>query len=358
MNYKSIVFILLSLASFFYCSKAPERTVLFPVPLQADTVQQFGYQAEQRSFVFQTNASFTAASSAPSWCTAGQDPSVSHNQLVISVAENNTPDTRTATVTIGASGYEDVKMRVVQNGSKGSEWILVWSDEFDIDGFIDPAVWIKWTKGSRNLGGFAKGMTDNDLVYDVKNGNLILRTIVNPGLPDDDAPYLTGGLDSKNTFMFPDGRIEIRAKITPAIATWPAIWLLPRPWVDLPYGGEIDIVEYVNSDKFVYQTVHSPYHDIDKKTNPAQAGTPSIHVNDYNTYILEVRSDKVVFSINGSTSFTYPRLTQFPVENQFPFLHGYYLLLTMQINPPGDSRTPSGLPQEMYIDWVRFYEWK
>lgn len=45
------------------------------------------------------------------------------------------------------------------------------------------------------------------------------------------------------------GRLEVRAKIPCATGNWPAIWMLGSDpsWIDWPYSGEVDVMEYYPS---------------------------------------------------------------------------------------------------------------
>ena len=76
----------------------------------------------------------------------------------------------------------------------------------------------------------------------------------------DAAQYLTGGLWTKDKRAF-HGRIEVRARLHGAKGAWPAIWTLPYETdkYSWPMGGEVDIMERLNHDSIVYQTVHSLY---------------------------------------------------------------------------------------------------
>ena len=56
-------------------------------------------------------------------------------------------------------------------------WKLVWEENFDQDGALDNAV---WSKIPRDTYDWNRHMSDYDPLYDVKDGNLILRGIVNP----------------------------------------------------------------------------------------------------------------------------------------------------------------------------------
>ena len=171
-------------------------------------------------------------------------------------------------------------------------WKLVWEENFDKDGVIDEAVWSKIPRGRSD---WQRHMSDYDVLYDVKDGKLILRGMVNPGL---------------------------------------------------------------NGDSIAYQTIHSHYTYRLKKTEPKQGSTAPIKNGEYNTYSVELWPDSVVFSINGKRNFHYPRI-ETDLEGQFPFDRPFYLLLDMQLGGSWvGAVNPDDLPVEMYIDWVRFYEWK
>ena len=66
--------------------------------------------------------------------------------------------------------------------------------------------------------------------------------------------------------------------------------------------------------------------------------------------------DSLVFFINDTHTFTYPRI-ETDKEGQFPFAHKeFYLLLDMQLGGSWvGGVNPADLPVQMEIDWVRFY---
>jgi beta-glucanase (GH16 family) len=234
-------------------------------------------------------------------------------------------------------------------------WKLVWEEEFDTEGVIDEAVWSKIPPGPSD---WNRHMSYYQPLYDVREGNLILRGMVNPGLPGDTRPYVTGGIFTKDKKGFYRGKIEITARLRDAQGAWPAFWLLPFDNTQWPYGGEIDIMERLNADSIAYQTVHSDYTHNSGRTEPVTSAVSPIRYGEYNTYGVELYADSVVFSINGKRTFHYPRI-ETDLEGQFPFDRPYYLLLDMQLGGSWVGEVdPKDLPVEMYIDRVRFYEWK
>ena len=235
-------------------------------------------------------------------------------------------------------------------------WKLVWEDNFDRDDFINPEVWSKIPRGRSD---WDRHMSDYDPLYDVKGGYLILRGMVNPGLPGDTMPFVTGGIFTKNKKGFENGRLEISAKFGNAQGAWPAFWLLPFNNERWPNGGELDIQERLHGEAIVHQNVHSYYIRNLGKREPRTNATTPICNNEFNTYGVELYPDSVVFLVNGARTFCYPRIDAPPEELQFPFDKPFYLLLDMQLGgswtgPPN----PDHLPVEMYVDWVRFFEWK
>lgn len=228
---------------------------------------------------------------------------------------------------------------------------LTWEENFNT---LDAS---RWSKIPRGTADWQKHMSDYDSLYAIRDGKLVLKGIKNTVLPADAAPYLTGGVYTKDKVAFGLGRLEIRAKLNAAKGAWPAFWLLAqgRPY---PQGGEIDIMERLNSDNFVYQTVHSTYTiNLGIKDNPKNYGTAAINPNAYNTYAVEKYADKVVFYVNGTKTFTYPKI-QTTQPDQFPYADGdHYLLLDMQLGGSWVGTVDANqLPVEMEIDWVKFYK--
>lgn len=231
-------------------------------------------------------------------------------------------------------------------------WKLVWEENFDQTAPFDTTVWSKIPRGTADWNNY---MSDFDSCYALRDGNLVLRGLVNYSLPNDTAPYLTGGVYSKDKKGFDNGRLEIRAKLQGATGAWPAIWLLPQhgKW---PVGGEIDIMERLNHDTIAYQTVHSHYtYNLGFKDNPRQGGIGPVNPDDYNVYAVEMYPDSLCFYINEYHTLTYPRI-ETDQEGQFPFNQPFYLLIDMQLGGSWVGAVDAGeLPCEMWVDWVKFY---
>jgi beta-glucanase (GH16 family) len=243
--------------------------------------------------------------------------------------------------------FTSCNRHVSQSGQK-----LSWEENFSQNSFDET----KWSKIPRGKSDWNRNMSDFDSCYAMRDGKLILRGFKNTYLPDDTAQFLTGGLFTKGKVSFGFGKLEIRAKLNNARGAWPAFWMLPEN-AGWPNGGEIDIMERLNSDSIAYQTVHSNYTHNLKIKNPKPGATGKINPSEFNTYGVAKYPDSLVFFINGQKTFTYPRIKT-DKEGQFPFSeHKYYLLLDMQLGGSWVGKVyPEDLPVEMEIDWVRFYE--
>ena len=239
-----------------------------------------------------------------------------------------------------------------------NEWELVWEDDFNQSECLDTATWSKIPRGKPE---WAKCMSSDVRCYDVRDGQLILKGIINPDTLTDASPYLTGGVSTKNKRPFYQGKLEIKAKFGNARGAWPAIWMKPyeESQYKWPSGGEIDIMEHLNADTIIYQTVHSNYtHHLGIKENPPHSGKVRIHPNDYNIYGVEMTPDSLVFSVNGQRTFAYPKI-ETDQEGQYPFDKPYYLLIDMQLGGSWVGKVdPADLPIEMAVEWVRYYKKK
>ena len=185
------------------------------------------------------------------------------------------------------------------------------------------------------------------------------KPVENKGIaPNDTARFLTGGISTKGKFSICYGKVEVKAKLEAAQGAWPAIWMLPEKG-EWPKGGEIDIMERLNHDDFVHQTIHTHYtHTLNEKQNPPHTAKAAIDSDGYNVYGVEILPDKIVFSVNGKTTHTYPKI-ETDKEGQFPFGTPYYILIDMQIEGAWVGKAnPEELPVRMITDWVKVYKLK
>ena len=228
---------------------------------------------------------------------------------------------------------------------------LVWSDEFDYEGFPDSAKWIYDTEGNK------AGWGNNELqIYTeqelknayVKNGKLHI-TAIHESIDGKD--FSSARLNSKEAWKY--GKIEVNAKLPDAIGTWPAIWMMPEGWSfkegNWPFVGEIDIMEHVGYDP---GTVHASAHSQDYQWQAGTQKTATISVpdatSDFHSYILEWSEDVMTVSVDDSLYFKY--------ENE-----AFYLILNVAVGGAWGAVQgidTAAFPQTMEIEYVRVYSLK
>lgn len=233
------------------------------------------------------------------------------------------------------------------------KWKLHWSDEFN-GTRIDDTKWSRCTRGRSN---WDDTMSGDDRLFQLGGGTLKLMGIANPDTHKDRALFLTGGLTGKGKFSFQYGRIEIRARFKSAKGAWPALWMM-RAEIPRPQDyGEIDLMEHLNFDDKVFQTVHSHHTlKLDKTDTPKKSGTARVDRDGWNTYGAVWEPERIVFTVNGKPTHTYPKVAD-KGPAQWPFDHPFYLILSMQIggNWVGEVH-PGDYPAHLEIDWVRVWQ--
>ncbi len=235
------------------------------------------------------------------------------------------------------------------------EWKLIWEDNFEVDGVPDTT---KWSFAGRGKPDWNCYCTDSPETYFVKDGFLHLKASQNTH-PSDSVKYQTGCIQTKDKFSFRYGKLEVRAKLSKGKGSWPAIWMMPQESIygGWPDSGEIDVMEHLNFDPFVYQTLHS--HHIDKlgeKDNPPYYITQKFEVDEFNVYGLEWYEDRLDFFVNGEKSFSYPKLEEAD-DKQWPFDQEFYIILNQALGGAWVGEIhDQDLPVQMRVDWVRVYQ--
>ncbi len=254
--------------------------------------------------------------------------------------------------------------------NESTDWQLVWEDDFNIDslntdtwsriGLFESPKWKVAVENWREVKNCFRYITATDpRVVTFDQSNIHLKGIINlDTLTGEPRPYLTGGIYSWGKFAFQYGRIEIKAKLDHAYGMWPAIWMLSEKDVyPNQHNGEMDIMETLNHDDFAYQTTHNHATINLKQTEPKKSSTGKINKNEYNIYSVSWYPDKLVYAINGVTTYEYPKVAEGGTY-QWPFDQPFYLLIDQQMEHewPGMITDPEELPISMTVDWVRLYQ--
>ena len=239
--------------------------------------------------------------------------------------------------------------------SEPTAWKEVWRDDFE-----GPALNEKdWSRIGPGRSDWNRHMSERPDLVELKDGKLVLWGKRNSDTNADPRPFLTGGVWTKHKRLFSRGRIEVCAKFEDhQKGAWPAFWTVgdaasgdKRGW---PWNGEIDIVERLNGDDFVYHTAHSAW-TVKKGQgkNPPQGGKGKIRQGEYNVFGLEIAPDALIWFVNGQETFRYPRTGA--DELQWPFEIPQHLKLDQQLGGKwvGEVAVET-LPVATYVDWVRY----
>lgn len=234
-------------------------------------------------------------------------------------------------------------------------WDLIFQDEFNTAGSFDSS---KWEYCQRKPSAWSRYLTQSSDYAFQEGGNLVLK-MDGKAIPVDSVPYHSGGVQTKGKFSFTYGKVEVRAKFTGGRGSWPAIWMMPadNSYGGWPRSGEIDIMEHVNNERMVHQTIHNA-----SVTNSAGGSTATKSTaydsSDYNLYGIVWMEDKIEFYVDNALQYTYNKPTG-ATKSEWPFDQPFYIILNQSGGAgwPGPI-TNADLPFTMHVDWVKVYQKK
>ncbi|MEL7120228.1 MAG: glycoside hydrolase family 16 protein [Bacteroidota bacterium] len=244
---------------------------------------------------------------------------------------------------------------------------LVWSDEFEGSGPLNPEKWFHQTQlppGGSWWGGLIQHYTNKEDNSYQKDGYLHLvakkEEYRDQGVTKQ---YTAARLNSK--FAFTYGKLEVKAKLPVGRGTWPAIWMLNTNidedgayWDNEGYGkvkwpncGEIDLLEHWGKNQdYVSSAVHngSSYGYKVKNVGGQKIKNAS---DEFHIYILDWTEEEMIFSVDGKEHFRYnPRKKN---AKTWPYDADYYIILNIAIEPDID---PGFIESPMVVDYIRVYQ--
>lgn len=279
----------------------------------------------------------------------------------------------------------------------GSDWELVWGDEFD-GSELDRSNWTPeqscWGGGNNER----QCYTDRPENIVVEDGKLLLRArkerFTGPARPPEiaDDPnaqitqdYTSGKVRTRGLHAWKYGRIEMRAKAPGGQGVWPAFWMMPNDDVYGPWAlsGEIDIFEGFNigakcdeCDGGIQNRTVSALHFggmwpdnryIDQWTRFPGDALPT---QDFHVYSVEWGEGLIRFLVNDRVHLTVTADqwdTASPIARgnpNAPFDQEFYVMMNLAIGGAKIENTNEGgigegsVPAQLEIDWVRVYQCK
>ncbi len=243
---------------------------------------------------------------------------------------------------------------------KNSSYSLVWCDEFNADGMVDSTKWSydttgnSWGWGNKELQWYTANNLKN---AEVKEGFLHIKAIkenIN-GKSYSSARIITKG---KGDWLY--GKAEIRAKVPGARGIWPAIWMLSsdNSYGVWPASGEIDIMEHVGYiPDSVFASTHCEKYYFKIGTQKTKGFYVPTCTSDFHVYTMEWDSVQISVYCDDVKYFNFKN--DHKSYQEWPFDKPFYLILNVAVG--GDWGGVMGVdstayPQEMIVDYVRFYQ--
>ena len=243
---------------------------------------------------------------------------------------------------------------------EGSEWQLVFSDEFNAEDMSQP-VDDKWMRCQRQNATWNRWLSDSKEVIYLQGGDLVARAIPNPDKESDPVDMITGGIKSNKRFGFTYGYVEARIKSNPWTGNFPAFWMMPEDqsagWPDC---GEIDIWETIDSQERSWHTVHSNWtYDLGQTGNPKSSFNVATSHDRYHTYGLMWDETSLTWYVDGKEVASYKKSTNQSHLNQgqWPFDKHFHLILNQSVgNNAWAANADITHTYETRFDWVRVYQ--
>lgn len=285
------------------------------------------------------------------------------------------------TVTIGSASvwhFDPVSQEDLDALNPDNDtWELVWADEFDVDGPVNPENWTFEKGFVRNSE--PQWYQENNAIC--KDGNLIITArkerVRNPKydaassdwkLNREYAEYTSSSIITQNKRDLLYGRMEVRAKIPVSSGAWPAIWCKGYPNISgsWPACGEVDILEFYQKSIFAnvawsnatgvsqWRTVKTPFTHF---TGMDSQWADKYHVwrMDWDSLSIRLYLDDELLNVTSLERTVQP-VGDF-CKSANPFKHPMFILLNLALRSP-DGIDESYLPMSYYVDYVRFYQKK
>ena len=242
--------------------------------------------------------------------------------------------------------FKKIDILISQNGH-----VLVWADEFNVDGAPSPDNW------GYDIGTGDNGWGNGESQYYTNRSN---NVIVENGLLKitakkesfQGANYTSSRLLSKGKFDFTYGTVEVRAKLPTGKGTWPAIWMLganfeTAPW---PACGEIDIMEHVGNDQNkIHSTLHYP-NNFGGNGNGNSIPVANVS-SEFHVYEVVWNKDSILFTVDGT------EIHSFSNNSNVPFNHDFFIILNVAMGGSfGGAIDENFTESTMEIDYIKVFQ--
>ncbi|WP_196161365.1 carbohydrate-binding protein [Reinekea sp. G2M2-21] len=240
---------------------------------------------------------------------------------------------------------------------------VTWSDEFDT---LNTSVW--------NIESGGHGFGNNELQWYSNGQNLSIQydaqaqsnVLVIEARKEEGGPcwhggncgYTSGKITTRFNKSFKYGRMEARMKLPRVQGIWPAFWMLgdnfnTQGW---PQGGEIDIMEHVNTNNITSGALHGPGYSGNTPITGHLDHAASID-QDYHVYAVEWDANGIRWFVDNLNFYSVTK-AQVQQYGEYVYDQPFWFLLNLAVggNWPGDPDHANFGPTRMYVDYVRVYQ--
>lgn len=234
---------------------------------------------------------------------------------------------------------------------------LVLSEEFDVDGAPDPAIW------GFDTGTGVNGWGNNELQYYtsrpenvvVQNGFLIITARKESF---EGSGFTSARLLTKGKFEQTYGRFEARMRLPWGQGMWPAFWALgadidSNPW---PGAGEIDIMEYRGQEPTVILgSMHGPGYSAGNAISKSYTLNNDRFDTGFHVFGIEWGPTYVNYYVDD---VLYKQITPADVPGEWVFNKPFFMLVNLAVGGTfvGAPNNETVFPQTMLVDYVRVYK--
>jgi hypothetical protein len=318
------------------------------------SLEATGTNATRFRFRFENGDSFENETGELSY-TFTEEGTHTHGITVLFFSDTNHADSISREVTVRVAPLSPEGMR------------LIWADEFDYEGPVDPNRWhhqVIPIAGDNWANGEVQHYTHRTVNSHVKDGTLrIIAKRESYQFQGVTKGYTSARLNSK--FVFKYGRVDISARLPAEAGTWPALWTLGANInevgnyhgsvygsVGWPACGEIDIMEQTGWDKGRFT---GNLHWSDAQTGAYQSHGGARFVSNasttFNLYSLIWTEDAIRILFNDKVFVETENTGGMPFDN----LH--YVLLNIAMGGTLGGDIPAGFTEAvMEVDYIRIYQ--
>ena len=234
---------------------------------------------------------------------------------------------------------------------------LVMSDEFDVEGAPNSALW------TYDIGTGENGWGNQELQYytdrtenvKVENGVLIISVLEEAF---EGSRYTSTRLKTQGLFEQQYGRFEARMRLPYGKGLWPAFWLLGTNCIgqgDWPQCGEIDIMENAGArPSIVSGAVHGPGYSGGEAVFKAYDLVNERFDTGFHVFGIEWGPRYINYYVDD---VLYNQITPDDVSGEWVFDQPFYIIINVAVGgtfdgPPNEETT---FPQNLLVDYVRVY---